>query len=145
MYHVPALHHSVKTDLSPGFILKGCTIHTVQYRYLRYIEEPQGTDPHPPSSTRGKAGRNHLNMETTPLLPTGMSERYSQTISNLGHAALLRRCELTQGALQLIQYSVRGTQKTMRRRLSVKLLNNRACDRLIGKGVRGGEGLGFGL
>ncbi len=39
-----------------------------------------------------KADRNHLNKEITPLLPTGKGERYGQTISNLGHAALLRRC-----------------------------------------------------
>ncbi len=48
-----------------------------------------------PSSTRGKAGRNNWNEEFTPLLPTGIGERLSQTISNLGHAALLRRCELS--------------------------------------------------
>ncbi len=54
----------------------------------------QGADPHPLSSARGKAGRNHLNEEITPLLLTGIGERFSQTISNLGHAALLRRCEL---------------------------------------------------
>jgi hypothetical protein len=35
------------------------------------------------------AGRNHFNEEITPL-PTGKGERYSQTISNLGLAALLR-------------------------------------------------------
>jgi hypothetical protein len=29
-----------------------------------------------------------------PLLPTGIGERFSQTISNLGHSALLRRYEL---------------------------------------------------
>jgi hypothetical protein len=39
-----------------------------------------------------KAGRNNLN-DKIPLLPTGIGERYSQTISQLGHAAL-RRCEL---------------------------------------------------
>jgi hypothetical protein len=39
--------------------------------------------------------KNHfLNEEITPLLPTEIGERFSQTISNLGHAALLRRCEL---------------------------------------------------
>ncbi len=38
----------------------------------------------------GKAGRNHLHEEITPLLPTGIGERLSQTISNLVHAALLR-------------------------------------------------------
>jgi hypothetical protein len=57
------------------------------------LSRPQGADPHPPSSTRGKAGRNHWNEEITPLLPTGIGERFSQTKSNLGHAALLRRCE----------------------------------------------------
>ncbi len=42
------------------------------------------------------AGKNHLNEEITPppLLPTGIDERYYQTISNLGYAALLRRCDL---------------------------------------------------
>jgi hypothetical protein len=48
------------------------------------------------------AGRNNLNGKITPLLPIGIGERYSPTISNLGHAALLRRCEsaeLAQGAL----------------------------------------------
>jgi hypothetical protein len=29
----------------------------------------------PPSSTRGKAGRNHLNEEINPLLPTRIGER----------------------------------------------------------------------
>ncbi len=46
----------------------------------------------PPSSTRGKAGKNHLTEEITPLLPTGIGEPFRQNISNLGHAAL--RCEL---------------------------------------------------
>jgi hypothetical protein len=41
-----------------------------------------------------EAGRNHLNDEIAPLLPNGIGERYSQTTSNLEHAALLRRCEL---------------------------------------------------
>jgi hypothetical protein len=70
--------------------------------YIEYIEclslcrnrvPPQGADPHPPSSKRRKAGGNNLNEETIPLLPTGKDERFSQTISYLGHAALLRRCE----------------------------------------------------
>jgi hypothetical protein len=54
-----------------------------------------------------KAGSNHLNKEITPLLPTRIGEQYSQTISNLGQAALFHQCEfpykrnaeLTQGAL----------------------------------------------
>ncbi len=41
-----------------------------------------------------KTGKNKLDEEITPLLPTGIGERFSQTISNLGHAALLSRCEL---------------------------------------------------
>ncbi len=49
----------------------------------------------PPSSTcSSRAYRNHLNEEITPLLPTGIGEQYCQTISNLGHAALLRLCGL---------------------------------------------------
>jgi hypothetical protein len=50
--------------------------------------------PTPHSCTRRKAGRNHLNEEITSLLPTVIGELFSQTISNLGHVALLRRCEL---------------------------------------------------
>ncbi len=50
--------------------------------------------PSPLSSTCSKAVRNHLNKEITFLLPTGRGERCSQTISNLGHAALLCRWEL---------------------------------------------------
>ncbi len=73
----------------------------------------QGAGPLPPSSTVAKAGRNYLNEEITPLLPTGIGERHSQTISNLGPAALLHRCELlllnesaevTREALYLIYY-----------------------------------------
>jgi hypothetical protein len=54
----------------------------------------QGADPVPTSSTITKAGRNHFNEEITPLLPTVIGERYCKTILNLGHAVLLRRCEL---------------------------------------------------
>jgi hypothetical protein len=52
----------------------------------------QGADPPPLPLHIVTAGR--VNEEITPLLPTGIGERYCQTISNLGHAALLRRCEL---------------------------------------------------
>ncbi len=55
---------------------------------------PQGAESLPPPSTCSKAGRNHLNKEITPLLPTGIGEKCNQTISNLRRAALLRRCEL---------------------------------------------------
>jgi hypothetical protein len=41
-----------------------------------------------------KTGKNHLNEEITSLLPTGIGERFSQSKSNLGHAVLLRQCEL---------------------------------------------------
>jgi hypothetical protein len=58
-----------------------------------YAVNPQGADPlHLPLRV-AKAGRNHLNEEITPLLPTGIGERYSQTISNVGQAALLYRCD----------------------------------------------------
>jgi hypothetical protein len=77
-------------------------------RVIQYYLRAQGADPDPPSSTRGKTGRNHLKEEITPLLATGIGKRYSQTIPNLEHAALLPRYELptiqesaalTQGAL----------------------------------------------
>ncbi len=42
---------------------------------------PQGADPPPPPLRAAKASRNHFNEEITPLLPTGICERYSQTIS----------------------------------------------------------------
>ncbi len=35
-----------------------------------------------------------LNEEIIPVLPTGIGERFNQTMSNLGHAAVLRRREL---------------------------------------------------
>jgi hypothetical protein len=43
---------------------------------------------HSPLSLReAKTGKNNLNKEITTLLSTEMGERFSQTISNLGHAA----------------------------------------------------------
>ncbi len=49
--------------------------------------------PTPPLPLRvAKAGRNHLNEEITPLLPTGIGQQYSLAISNLGHATPLRGC-----------------------------------------------------
>ncbi len=39
-------------------------------------DQAQGADRHPPSSTRGEAGRNHLNEEITPVIPTGIGERF---------------------------------------------------------------------
>jgi hypothetical protein len=65
--------------------------------FYRHMILVQGANSLPPYSTSivAKTGKNHLNEEiTTSLLPTGIGERFSQTISNLGHAALLRRCEL---------------------------------------------------
>jgi hypothetical protein len=56
------------------------------------VLRPEGAEPPLPLSA-AKAGRNHLN-ENIPLLPAGIGERYSQTISKLCQAALLRRCEL---------------------------------------------------
>jgi hypothetical protein len=56
--------------------------------------KPQGADSLLPPLRVAMTGKNHLNEEITPLLPTGIGERFIQTISNLGHAALLRRREL---------------------------------------------------
>ncbi len=73
-----------------------CNNHRLRSCYPDVIMWGLGTGcrPPPPSSTVGKTGRNHLNEEINPLLPTGIDERYCQTISNLEHAALLRQCEL---------------------------------------------------
>ncbi len=50
---------------------------------------------HSPLTLRvAKAGKNQLNEKINPYLPNVIGERFSQTISSLGHAALLRRCEL---------------------------------------------------
>ncbi len=57
-------------------------------------ERAQGADSLPPPLRVAKTGKNHLSEEINPLLLTGIGERYCQTIANLGHAALLRRCEL---------------------------------------------------
>jgi hypothetical protein len=54
----------------------------------------QGADPPPFLLRVATAGKNYLKEEITPLLLTRIGERCSQTISNLGHAVLLRRCEL---------------------------------------------------
>jgi hypothetical protein len=53
---------------------------------VRQIGQDHRMPTPPPSFTRRKADRNHLNEEIIPLLPTGLGERFSQTISNLGHA-----------------------------------------------------------
>ncbi len=58
------------------------------------IDCRRGTRLTPFSIRVATAGKNHMNEEITYLLPTGIGERCSQTISYLGHAALLRRCEL---------------------------------------------------
>ncbi len=50
---------------------------------LKYIlQKGLKTRPPPPSLCVVKAGRNLLNEEITPLLPTGIDERCCQTISN---------------------------------------------------------------
>ncbi len=41
-----------------------------------------------------KTGRNHLKEEFTPLLLTGIGERFQPNLNNLGNAAPLCRCEL---------------------------------------------------
>ncbi len=81
LHHQPFVHPEGQPGNNQGLQGKNSLPHT-------------GCRPLPPSSTRSEGGRNHLNEEITPLLPTGIGERYSQTISYLGRAALLRRCEL---------------------------------------------------
>jgi hypothetical protein len=69
--------------------------HTLSNAWTMDIpDRAQGADPPPLRLRVAKVGRKHFNEETTPLLPTGIGERYSQIMSNLGHAALLRRSEL---------------------------------------------------
>jgi hypothetical protein len=59
------------------------------------MSQALGADPSPLPLHVATAGQNHLNEEITfPLPPTGIGERSSKTNSNLGQAALLRRCEL---------------------------------------------------
>ncbi len=65
----------------------------------RSYVKAQVADPPPPSSKPATAGRNHLNLQNTPSRlhpppPTAIGERYSQSLSNLCQAALLRWCEL---------------------------------------------------
>ncbi len=87
------LEHTYLKDYFVGRRIYVCRGFCSAFEWLRTT----GCRPPPPSSTRGKAGRNKLNEEITSLLPTGIGERFSPTISNLGHAALLRRCELPHG------------------------------------------------
>jgi hypothetical protein len=62
---------------------------------VSYALVPQGADSPPLLLCVAKTGGNHLNEEITPRFSTGIGERFSQTISHLGHAAALwRRCEL---------------------------------------------------
>jgi hypothetical protein len=59
------------------------------HRYFGHVTKPKGADPFtPPTSMPGVVDKNHLNREITPLLPTGIGDRCSQTKSNIGQAAL---------------------------------------------------------
>jgi hypothetical protein len=64
------------------------------FRWMSGFVPPGADPPSPLTLCVAKAGRNNLNEEFTRLLPTGIGERYGKTKSNLGHAALLCRCEL---------------------------------------------------
>jgi hypothetical protein len=59
------------------------------------LSNPHGADPHPPPPLPLRVARQVEIIErgNYPLLPTGIGEGYNQK-SNLGHATLLRRCEL---------------------------------------------------
>ncbi len=75
------------------------------YMWLGYSlhlwRSPTGCRPPPPTPLPlrvAKAGRNNLNNEITPLLPTWIGERYSQTISCADvNSPVNESAELTQG------------------------------------------------
>ncbi len=73
------------------FSVEQFTLWGPEFKQLRWKNHSVTTPT--PFSTRSDAGKNHLNEEITPLLPTEIDEQYCQTISNFGHAALLRQCE----------------------------------------------------
>jgi hypothetical protein len=62
-------------------------------KFHQHLGKATGYRP-PPTLPLRVAKADNLNEEITPLLPTGIGKVYSQTISNLGHEALLRRSEL---------------------------------------------------
>ncbi len=66
--------------------------HTGQQLQVR----PQGavSPPPPPSQTAAKAGRKYSASAKTPLLPSALGKRYSQTMLNIWLLATLGRCEL---------------------------------------------------
>ncbi len=86
---------AIPAALAPAAHLEGTQTNKKNETSIRHW----APTPPPPSPTQGKAGRSHLSEEVTPLLPTGLGERFSQTILNLGHAALLRRCEIPHSPL----------------------------------------------
>ncbi len=97
--HIGILPNAYTYDTGPCKHLPRKSVSFWVTKLLRTLLYPQGGDPDrppPPALPRsaGKAGRIHLNEINFPLLPTGRGERYSQTLSNLCQAELLRRCEL---------------------------------------------------
>ncbi len=81
--------HSTKTPVKRVCRLPKPSIHRDQKRsrahvvfiFLIFKTWPQGTYCSPPlPQSAAKAGRNHLNKENAAFLPTGIGERYSQTI-----------------------------------------------------------------
>ncbi len=87
-FHLTSSSHPSSNPYTPHLILTPFPISLLTC----IIANHRVPTPASPLCVITKAGRNHLNKEITPLLSTGIGERYSQTISNLGHAALLRRC-----------------------------------------------------
>jgi hypothetical protein len=70
------------------------TFSSQTYEYYSQPVSHRAPTPSPPPLRVAKTGENHLNEEITPLIPTGIDERFRQTITNLGHAELLCQCEL---------------------------------------------------
>jgi len=62
-------------NVSLNSIFHPSRVHTFNFsKKVKIIVAHRVPTPIPPSSTQGKAGRNHLNEEITRLLPTGIGE-----------------------------------------------------------------------
>ncbi len=78
----------------PQLLGKPILTTTLTQDQVRLGLKSQGADPSPLPLHVATAGKNHLNKEITPSSPLGFARDVAKIISNLGHAALLRRCEL---------------------------------------------------
>ncbi len=85
---------SYKNHMAGWLIHLHKTLKTILHKTPRLpYQNHRAPTPSPLPLCIGTAGKNHLNEEITLLLHTGIGKRFTQTISTLGHAALLLRCE----------------------------------------------------